>query len=776
MLQSKTKWNFSEVQTETPGWDLNNVSPLIKELLIQRGINSSEEAKAFLKPDLSNLHNPENFSDITKATERVHRAIANQEKILIFGDYDADGVSSTTVMLKALKELGADCEFYIPNRFTEGYGPNETAFKEAYQNGYSLIITVDNGISAVHEAAVAKQLGIDLIITDHHEPQEELPAAFAIIHPKCSQDYGFSELAGVGVAFKFAQHLLGYFPEQLLDLVAIGTIADLVPLRDENRILAYFGLKALSSTTRPGLIALKKVCNLNEEVSEEDVGFLIGPRINAVGRLQDADLAVQLLLTEDPFEAEQIADTVQSINQERQKIVSNIVKEADQMVADKDAQGVIVVAKEGWNQGVLGIVASNLVRKYDRPAIVLTELPDTGEVKGSARSIPAFDLFTSCMKIRDVFTHFGGHAQAAGMTLPVENLTRLQDELNSIIHAELSEEDFSQETEISRTIAIPEINEELVNEVKQLAPFGMANPKPVFHINHLPADIRQIGTRKNHLKLQFRDAQRALEGIGFGLGDLYHHISPKTKLSVVGELGINEWNGIRKAQIIIRDMRIDERQVFDHRGKKRFDITPYVHNKKTHLSVYENLPIDNSFLPEKVESITYDSDLSMLQKVNSIYLYELPTDLQTLKDILRRTQPMNVHACFQLRDSIYMKAFPSREDFKWLYAFTAKRKQIDLQRELPMIMDAKGWTKDRVLFMSNVFSDLEFVKINNGIMELNSKPAKRDLAESELYQKYLKHAEIEKLLYYSTYDELKQWIMTCITDGVKPREEATYGL
>lgn len=775
MLSSKAKWNFLDIASKT-NWEMKKLSPLVKELLTQREINSTDAANEFLSPDLSNLRNPGELAGVEKATERVHKAITEKEKILVFGDYDADGVSSTTLLLKALQELGADCDYYIPNRFTEGYGPNEAAFKYAAANGFQLIITVDTGIAANHEATVAKKLGVDLIITDHHEPQEELPDAYVIIHPKCSPDYLFKELAGVGVVFKFTEHLLGYFPKQYLDLTAVGTIADLVPLINENRILAYYGLKAMTTTKRPGLAALKKVCNITGNVNEEDIGFKIGPRINAVGRLQDADLAVRLLMTDDQEEANQIAEMVESINQERQQIVSDIVKEADQMVESIDEQGVIVVAKEGWNQGVLGIVASNLVRKYDRPAIVLTILPETNLVKGSARSIPAFDLFTNCMKIRDVFTHFGGHAQAAGMTLPLENLQRLQSELNEIIRQLLTKEDFAQEIDVSRTIAVPEINEEIVNEIRQLAPFGMANPKPIFHLKHIPSDVRQIGNLKKHLKMQFKQNDVSIDGIGFGLGYLYDHISPMTPISVAGELGINEWNGNKKVQIIVQDLKIEEKQLFDHRGKKNFDITSIVDHDSRHVAVHHTVLDEQSLIPAQVDCITYDSEIESLDEADTIYLYELPNNLDVLRNLIRKLNPVNIHVCFQLEDSVFMKVFPSREDFKWFYGFVAKRRQLDLKKELPMIMDAKAWTKDRVLFMSKVFFELEFVKIENGIMKYNSNPIKQDLASSKVYQERLNQAQIEKVLYYSTYEELKKWFSDCIQEGQAPKEELMYGL
>ncbi|MBP1968771.1 single-stranded-DNA-specific exonuclease [Virgibacillus natechei] len=772
MIKSKANWKFNTIQDNTlQGTDnLRSLSPVLKELLVQRGITTTESASTFLSPDIDDLQSPSSLDSIDKATERVHRAIADQEKILVYGDYDADGVSSTTVLLKALVELGADCDYYIPNRFTEGYGPNEEAFHEAYRNGFRLIITVDTGIAAVHEAAVAKELGIDLIITDHHEVQE-LPDAYAIIHPKCSPDYLFKDLAGVGIAFKFSEQLLGYFPEHLLGFTAIGTIADLVPLVDENRILAYYGLRSLTSTINPGLISLKRVSEIEGNVSEEDVGFSIGPRINAVGRLQNADLAVQLLMTEDQDEADEIAEEIHRINQERQKIVNDIVKEAEEMVETDEKQDVIIVAKEGWNEGVLGIVASKLVRKYDRPAIVLVVKPETSQLKGSARSIPAFDLFQNCMKIRDYFTNFGGHSQAAGMSIPLDNMKLIQNELNRLINEQLSEEDFKQVVEISKSLTIPEINEELVSEIDQLAPFGMKNPKPAFQIKEIPHDARQIGSLKNHLKLQFKQDNKSLEGIGFGMGDLYTHISPQTPISIVGELGINEWNGNKKPQIIMRDMKIEEWQLFDHRGKKHVDISSYERNNR-------NLIISNHTdqLSSMSEQISYNSTLSTVQEVDVLYIFDLPMDLNHLREIIKATKPVNIHACYYVEDSAYLKAFPSREEFKWFYAFIQKRKKVDLKQELTTIMKAKGWNKDNIIFISKVFFELGFVKIENGVIEINSNPVKRDLQDSRLYQERLLKADIEKTLYYSNYQELKQWFADCMSYLESPEEELTHGL
>ncbi|AIF43328.1 single-stranded-DNA-specific exonuclease RecJ [Virgibacillus sp. SK37] len=774
MLESKATWKHNEMNETNIDWidSSINVSPIVQELLFQRGITEGNQALRFLSPDLNDLHKPIGLLSIDKAGKRVKEAIAKQEKILVYGDYDADGVSSTTVLLKTLQELGANCDYYIPNRFTEGYGPNEDAFRLAHDNGAKLIITVDCGIASVQEALIAKELGMDLIITDHHEVQEKMPDAYAVIHPKCSPDYAFPELAGVGVAFKFAEHLLGYFPSHLLEFVAIGTIADMVPLVSENRILAFHGLKSLTTTTNPGIKALKGRCNIEGNVTEEDVGFLIGPRINAVGRLQNADLAVQLLMTEDQEEAAYIAEKIDSINVERQRIVNDIVKEAEAMVNTTGRKGIIVAAKEGWNEGVLGIVASKLVRKYDRPAIVLAVKPETSEVKGSARSIPAFDLFKNCMKVRELFTHFGGHAQAAGMTLPMDNLDQLQEELNHIIDNQLTEEDFRQAIEISQSISVKDISETLINDIARLAPFGMKNPKPVFHLAHAPSDVRQIGSKKNHLKLQFKEEQVNLEGIGFGFGHLYPLFTPNTPVSIVGELGINEWNGLKKPQIVLQDLAIEEWQLFDCRGKKDADVSQYISLTNHNLIVRNN---NEQYLPG-INQITYQEIGTDLPPIDTLYILDLPESLDELKELVQITRPTNIYAGYHIENSVYLTSFPTREDFKWLYALLLKRKQINMKTELIELVQMKGWSKEKLVFLSKVFFELEFVKIENGIITVVEKPAKKDLSESKIYQKRQYKAEMERLLYYSNYEELRNWFIQCMDYVDSPKEELAHGL
>ncbi|MBH0229984.1 single-stranded-DNA-specific exonuclease RecJ [Halobacillus yeomjeoni] len=774
MLQSSMKWNFTYTGEVESGGSSDGLTPLTKRLLEKRNIVDPDAIRQFLNPSTEDLHDPFLMDGMRRSITRVKDAISNGESILVFGDYDADGVSSTTLMIEALREAGAECDFYIPNRFTEGYGPNEEAFRFAYDTGYSVIITVDTGIAAIHEAEIAKELGIDLIITDHHEVQEKLPDAYGIIHPKTSSDYPFQELAGVGVAFKFAQALLGYFPKHLLDLVVIGTIADLVPLQGENRVLASIGLQAITNSKRPGILALREVCGIEGEMNEETIGFTIGPRINAVGRLQDASPAVDLLLSPDLEEAREIAKYINQLNQERQKIVADIAKEAEEMLLERDDKdNVIVVAKEGWNPGVLGIVASKLVRKHDRPAIVLGIDTEKGEAKGSARSIDAFDMFTNCMEVRKRFIHFGGHAQAAGMTLDLEQIDLLRKDLNEIAERKLSEEDYQQVLDIEMSVAIEDISLQQIQEIDQLRPFGMGNPKPLFHLKNTPKEIRLIGSKKNHLKMQFQENSTRVDGIAFGLGDLYPHISPADRLDIVGKLSINEWNGRKNLQIMIQDLCVSEWQLFDLRGSKHLEKNLVIPHGQEYIAVsfqgMEESPHDVQIFDHK--------DIESEKAVDGLLLLDLPKSISQLKEVLNKINVSKLYACYRIEDSTFLKTWPSRDHFKWFYSMLMKRGSFDLYKEGDLLARRKGWDRSMVDFISQVFFELEFVKMKDGLITINAQSSKKDLKESVLYQEREQQLYIEQTLYYSTYKELKNWIDPLMDkESMHVKEEVVNGL
>ena len=783
MLKAKTRWKVSESDKHKVDELVEqlHITPLVASLLVNRGM-TVETAREFLNTEHLQFHDPYLLDGMDDAINRIRHAINNKERILIFGDYDADGVSSTTVLLTALLECGADAEFYIPNRFTEGYGPNEKAYRWAKQEGFSLLITVDTGISAIHEAEVARELGLDVIITDHHEPGPVLPHAYAIIHPKkptCL--YPFKDLAGVGVAFKLAHALLGVVPESLLEIAAIGTIADLVPLHGENRLLASHGIKKLQTTNRVGIKALLDLCGINQaEVNEETIGFAIGPRINAVGRLESADPAVHLLMTTDSVEAKELAQEIDELNKQRQQLVSEMAQEAIQEVENfypPEENGVLVIAKEGWNPGVIGIVASKLVERYYRPTIVLSIDREKGVAKGSARSIVGFNLYENLSTCREILPHFGGHPMAAGMTLNIEDVDELRARLNKLATEQLTADDFVPVTEVEVVCEMDEVTLEAINEMGKLAPFGMNNPKPKVLIKDLSmANIRRIGSDKNHLKIVFEKDGQSLDSVGFGLGEKYNEISPISKISVVGELSINEWNNFRKPQIMLNDLAVEEWQLFDMRGIKAVKTTiEQLPREKRKLIAFNQETITIHNLNEYREEIMIIDQVEKAIEYTGgedyVCLLDLPKDGAFVTAIFSRNSPSRVYTFFLNQQSHFFSTIPTRDHFKWFYAFLAKKGRFDLKRHGADLAKHKGWTIETINFMSKVFFELEFVKIDEGFITLSNHAAKRDLSESKTYQEKQRQIELENKFLYSSYQQLKEWF-DAINKGSLTFEEA----
>lgn len=772
MLKAKTRWvvRSSNKEKITQLVETINVTPLVASLLVNRGLENPDEARAFLFNEKQEFHDPFLLNDMDHAVTRIKQAASKNEAILIFGDYDADGVTSTTVMMKALQELGANVQFYIPNRFTEGYGPNEGAFRYAHEMGVKLIITVDTGIAALHEAHIAKELGVDLIITDHHEPGPELPDAFAIIHPKLEDSsYPFHELAGVGVAFKLAHALLGRVPEHLLPFAAIGTIADLVPLKGENRLIAQKGLDKLKGTANVGLKALFKLAGAEQSgINEETIGFSIAPRINAAGRLDSADPAVHLLLAEDAYEAEALADEIEHLNKERKELVNSITEEAIQLVEQQfpiAENSCLVIGKTGWNPGVIGIVASKLVEKYYRPTIVLSYDQEKGIAKGSARSIQGFDLFKNLSTCRDLLPHFGGHTMAAGMTLNLTDVDELRSRLNELAKQQLKPEDLIPITYIDTEINIHDIHLAAIEEMNKLAPYGMSNPKPKVLVKDANiSSIRQIGSEQNHLKLTLEHDETTVDGVGFGLGWVCDHISPISKLSVIGELSINEWNNRKKPQIFLQDLSVSSWQLFDYRGaKKLIRIANELPAEQTKWIVFHDE------LTEKLQRTLGDGDsevifISSLDEAEKLQLddcHVVLVDLPSSKEILIRLfsgkKVSRIYAHFYKAGSDLFSTIPKREHFTWYYALLAKKGPFDLKKHGDALAKHRGWTRETVDFMSQVFFELNFVTMDNGLIIVNKNAEKHDLTDSETYQQKQSQLELEKDLLYSSFQQLKDW-------------------
>lgn len=576
MLHPRSRWicaETSEARVEQLAHEAN-ISKLLARMFMVRGVEDAEQIHRFLNADVELMHDPFLMAGMEQAVERIRQAIANNERIRIYGDYDADGVSSTSLMIYTMRHLQANYDYYIPHRAQEGYGLNKAALDNAKAAGCTLIVTVDTGISALEEVAYAKELGIDVVVTDHHEPPEQLPDAYVLVNPKlpyCA--YPFKGLAGVGVAFKVAHALLGRLPEEWLELAAIGTVADLMPLVDENRIIVQKALKRMSRSDYAGIRALMRIGGIEpSHITSTDIAFSMAPRINASGRLDHADTAVQLLTAADDETAQACAEELDRLNRERQKIVEGIVKEAEAQLEQKierqeGVPHVIVLAAEGWNVGVIGIVASKILERYYRPTFVLGIDSENGMCKGSARSIPGFDLYEAMTECAGLFDHYGGHQAAAGMTLHRDKLEELERCLNESARAKLNEEHFVPCVEVDAECEVSDVPLSEIEQMGRLAPFGMGNPSPRVVIrNAIVRDKRTMGKEGQHLKLMLVKDRATLDAVAFHRGSLSHRIASDARADVLGELSVNEWNGQRKPQLMMQDIRIAERQLFDMRA------------------------------------------------------------------------------------------------------------------------------------------------------------------------------------------------------------------
>lgn len=741
-----------------------NISSISAKILVARGFTTVEEARAFLMIDQHAIHDPFEMHGMKEAVDRINKAIQHKEKILVYGDYDADGITSTTVMKTALQDLGADVSHIIPNRFTDGYGPSERLFRKAYEQGFKLIITVDNGIAGNREVQLAKDLGMDVIITDHHEPGDTLPPADVIIHPRHPEGhYPFGELAGVGVACKVAHALYGEFPKHLLEIVAIGTVADLVPLLDENRYLVKAGLEALQHSTRPAIKALAKVSGVNQqEIDEETIGFAFAPRLNALGRLGDAAPGVDFLMSQDETEAMTMANYLNEQNKERQEMVKSITEQAIAMVENDEEIGnsqVLVIAEEGWNAGVVGIVASRLVEKYYRPTIVLSVDVEKGTAKGSARSIEGFHMYQELAKNSEILPAFGGHPMAAGMTLAMEDVDELRHRLDKQARECLTEEDLTPVLAIDIPLSLDEIDINAIEDVRTLAPFGTSFAKPVYGIEDATIQsMRKIGANEDHLKLQIVSGDFELDAIGFHKGYLIDELTYGIKVLFAGDLQINEWNGKKKPQLMLQDVSTDEWQLFDLRGIRQVarwlqsipnENVTFLAFKESTIQYYESL------IPKKIQS--YSDDISNENCKTYVVLLDLPPNIDILENLLVNVKPNRIYAHFYIPDSHYFDGMPTREQFVWYYSFLRKRQVFQLRQHLTELAKHKGWSRDMLIFMTQVFFELGFVTIENGLAKIVDHPPKQDLTSAKIYQQRAQQMDLEQTLLYAPYKDLREW-------------------
>ena len=710
------------------------LGPEAARLLFSRGIKDEDSLSRFLAPSLDDLHDPYLLHDMDKAVNRIRRAIEQGEFILVYGDYDADGMTSASILKETLEQLGAECLVYLPNRFTDGYGPNASVYKYFIeQQEISLIVTVDNGVAGHEAIDLAQSMGVDVIVTDHHSLPEVLPDAYAIVHPEHPEaDYPFKHLAGCGVAFKLACALLEEVQVELLDLVAIGTIADMVSLTDENRIMVQYGLEVLRNTQRIGLQELFEIAGISSsDHTEETVGFQLAPRLNALGRLDDPNPAIELLTGFDDEEVREIALMIQDKNEERKEIVQAIYEEAKSLVDPN--KSVQVLAKEGWNPGVLGIVAGRLLEELGQTVIVLNI--EDGRAKGSARSIEAVDIFEALDPHRELFIAFGGHAGAAGMTLEVDKLEALSELLEAYITEKGLDVATKNNLRLDEDLDLEALTIETVKNFERLAPFGMDHQKPVFYIRDFQVEnARTMGAGNAHLKLKISKGSANFEVVAFGKGCLATEFAQVKDLELAVTLSVNQWNGQTALQLMMVDARVDGVQLFNIRSK-------------------------SVELPEGVPVLDFTSDLPEMLSSPAIVVKNIPEDLSLLKQVLQEQDFSAIYFKNDIAKAYYLTGYGTREQFAKLYKTIYQFPEFDIRYKLK---DLAAYLKiEQILLvkMIQIFEELGFVTIENGVMKVNKEAPKRDIAESHIYQNLKRTVKDQEMMALGTVQEIYDFLM-----------------
>ncbi len=552
-----------------------NISSAAARMLVVRGIKTADEARAFVRPSLDKLHDPFIMKDMDKAVERLHQAITQGEKILIYGDYDVDGTTAVALMYRFLEAIrregdeakGAEIDYYIPDRYTEGYGVSQQGIDYAAEQGCGLIITLDCGIKAVEKVAYAKSKGIDVIVCDHHTPGDELPDAVAVLNMKRSDcPYPYKDLSGCGVGFKLAQAYTQQYglPFEnlvpLLQLLAMSIASDIVPITGENRILAHYGIKQLNTQPFTGLSAIMQVAGIEaKKITINELVYKIGPRINACGRMKSGRAAVELLLTNDPDFAHEQAEEVNHHNEDRRDCDTETTKEALQQLLDDptyaNRRSTVVYAPH-WHKGVVGIVASRLTETYYRPTIVLTAGED-GIISGSARSVGGFDIYAAIDSCHDLLTNFGGHKYAAGLSMHIDDLPKFRERFEAYVAAHIQPNQLQPTLDIEAELQLGDITKSFYNVLRHLEPFGPGNPRPLFVsrrlINH--RDTRAVGKEREHLRLDVTDRMNAITGIAFGRADMAEYIQNGNAVDICYELNENTFNHYTTIQMMVQDIQ-----------------------------------------------------------------------------------------------------------------------------------------------------------------------------------------------------------------------------
>lgn len=773
MLQSVYEWIEPNQETQhdenieqfiqQAAEDLS-IPKMVAKVIYEKGYHSFDQMQNYIDKE-PNFHDPFLFYDMEKAVKRLQTAIEDYEEILIYGDYDADGITSATILYETLEMLGANVDYYLPNRFDDGYGPNKDVYAYYIKKGVQLILTCDNGVAGHEAIQYAKEQGVDVIVTDHHEIGDSLPDAYAIIHPRHPQgNYPFDDLSGAGVALKVATALLGEIPTDLLDVAAIGTVADLVSLTDENRVLVAAGLKQMKMTERLGLQAFFEKEKIKpDQIDETTIGFILGPRLNALGRLGDPNPGVKFLTSFDDEEITGLVDLLEENNTERKAIVEQMANEAQDLINQQSTMpNIIILGHEGWHEGVLGIVASRMVEIYHRPTILLSKNVEKGTYKGSGRSIEGVDLFKVLQAGKDFASKFGGHEMAAGMTVEIDQFEAWQSALQAVV----TDEYVTGKTpmHIDAEISLDTLTLDNIKALSPLKPFGTDNKEPLFLLRNLNIhQIQLLGKDKNTLKLTVENDEMKVQMIAFKSGAKAEKLVEDQPVDVVASLSINSWNGNQEPQALIKDIRQVGESVFDIRSlRKREQILSipnavYLFENELFYQEYqEEIPYDaTSLLMDDLPAILDESTHEMNHE--NLVIFDIPLDKSLVKAFVERYSITNIYIFAFSPFNAYMAGTPTREDFSMVYKYLLGHGNIPLKGNEQALAGYFKMDKQKLNLMIEVLLEAGLVNWHN--QDLVTVPAseKVDLLETANMKKWQLQIEGERFFIYNDVKKIRDY-------------------
>ena len=715
-----------------------SISKNIAKVLNARNITDITSVKKYFSDEYEEGYDPFLIYDMKRAVDRINEAIDNEEKILVYGDYDADGITSTVLLVETLISMGANVSSYIPNRFEEGYGPNKEAFTKIINSGITLIITVDNGIAGVEEIDLANELGCDVIITDHHKIQDTIPNAYAIIHPEHPEgDYPFKKLAGVGVAFKLAHALLEIFPDFLLDLVAIGTIADMVSITDENRIFVKQGLELINEDPRIGLKMLLELSGTDTKIDEQTIGFYIAPKLNSIGRMDSAKLGLTFLMAEDPVAAKSLAEQIEQYNIQRKQVTEDIVKDVISKIenSNKKEKNIIMVSGE-YHEGVLGIVASNIVEKYQKPVFIMNE--KEGILKGSARSIFDFNIYVAMNKISDLFIAFGGHTLAAGFSFDASNFDKIEEFLDNEFEEFKKHNELKSNKKIDIVTSLEDISYQFLNSLDGLKPYGMDFEKPSVLIeNAMVLNKTYFGSEKQYLRLTIADEVGNLECISFKDISVFNKVEKNDIIDLLCTLDKNNFNGRSKLQAHIIDINIKE-FLFEDLRFINYDISK-IDKTSLKLSKYKSDKDNNFYLYKDIDKLNTNFEY--------IYLLDVPTSKEYLNKIIN-LKPKKIFLICEEKEVLSNLYLIDKNRLIKLFnlILSTNNKQINVTQQLDKLLTTLKTNVDSLKIMVQIFKELELINFVNNTIILNPNYKTVDLKKSSSFIRMKEIFEVETLL------------------------------